>query len=91
MVIFALGLYELFVGPIKAAESPTGARLLEIRDLDELKNRLAKVIILLLVVEFFQQALRLTFATPLDLLYLAIGILLIGGAVFLSTPHARPQ
>jgi uncharacterized membrane protein YqhA len=87
LLIFALGLYELFVGKIEAAErSELASRLLLIRSLDDLKDRLAKVVLLILVVKFFQIALSLKYQTPLDLLYLALGILLVGGALYLSSP-----
>jgi hypothetical protein len=43
--------------------------------------------VLMLVIKFFQQALRQKYASPLDLLYLAIGVLLIGGALYLT--HRR--
>jgi len=85
MLILALGLYELFVSRIDAAEnSGFAARLLLIRSLDDLKDRLAKVIVLMLVAKFFQQALRLKYDEPLDLLWLALGTLLIGGALWLT-------
>jgi len=86
LLIFGLGLYELFVGSIEPAERATNApKLLLIRNLDDLKGRLARVVLLVLVIEFLQYALRISFQTALDLLYLAVGILLIGAAVFLST------
>jgi uncharacterized membrane protein YqhA len=91
MLIFALGLYELFISRIDAAEnSEFAARLLLIHSLDDLKDRLAKVVMLMLVVKFFQYALKFKYASPLELLYLAIGILLIGGALYLThgTHHA---
>lgn len=85
MLIFALGLYELFVSRIDIAEgSEFAARLLLIRSLDDLKDRLAKVVLLILVVKFFEYALQLSFKTPLDLLLLAIGVLLVSTAVWLS-------
>ena len=85
LLIFALGLYELFIGRIEAVErSEFASRLLLIRSLDDLKDRLAKVVMLILVVKFFQQALRLKYETPLDLLYLALGTALVGGAVYLT-------
>ena len=85
MLIFALGLYELFISRIAAAEgSEFAARLLLIRSLDDLKDRLAKVVLLILVVKFFEYALQLSFKTPLDLLYLAIGTALVSGALYLS-------
>lgn len=85
MLIFSLGLYELFVSRIEAAEgSEFASRLLLIRSLDDLKDRLAKVVLLILVVKFFEYALRLTFTTPLDLLYLALGVLLVSAALYLA-------
>jgi uncharacterized membrane protein YqhA len=85
MLIFSLGLYELFVSRIEAAEgSEFAARVLLIRSLDDLKDRLAKVVLLILVVKFFEYALQLTFGTPLDLLYLALGVLLVSAALYLT-------
>jgi uncharacterized membrane protein YqhA len=55
-----------------------------IENLDDLKDRLAKVVLLILIVKFFEQVLSLTFETPLELLYLAVGIALVAGALFLS-------
>lgn len=85
LLIFALGIYELFVSRIDIAEgSEFAERLLLIRSLDDLKDRLAKVVLLILVVKFFEYALTIPLKTPLDLLYFAIGTLLIAGAVWLS-------
>ena len=86
MIIFGLGLYELFVSKIDIVEkSELGARLLRIHSIDELKNRLAKIILLVLVVKFFQQALDTKYGSPLDLLYLALGTLLVGAALYVSS------
>ena len=85
LLIFALGLYELFVSKLDPAErSGTLPRLLLIRSLDELKERIASLILLVLVIEFFQRALRLEYTTPLDLLYFATGVLLVSGALYLG-------
>jgi len=90
LLIFALGLYELFVGKINISEgSSFAARLLHIESIDDLKNRLARVILLILIVKFFQLALGLTYTNPQDLLFLALSILLIGGALYLSN-HEKP-
>jgi uncharacterized membrane protein YqhA len=90
--IFGLGLYELFVNRIDpalgAGQTP---RLLQIASLDDLKDRVAKLILLVLIIEFFQYALKLKFDTPIDLLYLAVGILLIGGALYLSGPRGAKR
>lgn len=85
MIIFSLGLYELFVNKIDAAEgSDLAGRLLLIRSLDDLKDRLANVILVILIVKFFQQALKMKYEVPLDLLYLSIGVVLIGATLYLS-------
>jgi len=91
LLIFGLGLYELFIDRIDPAEQSTVApRLLLIRSLDDLKERLAKVVLLILVIEFLQYALRVPLTSALDLLYLAIGILFIGAAIYLSS-RASPE
>jgi uncharacterized membrane protein YqhA len=87
LLIFALGLYELFVNRIEAAQrSGDAPRLIQVQGLDDLKDRIAKLILLVLVIEFFQQALKLKYTSTLDLVYLALGILAIGGALYLSGP-----
>jgi len=90
LLIFGLGLYELFISKIDMAErSETSSSVLLIRSLDDLKSRLAKVILLILIVKFFEKAIDMEFDTPLNLLYLAIGILLIGATIFIT--HTKPE
>jgi uncharacterized membrane protein YqhA len=90
LIIFALGLYELFISRIDAAEnSDVAPRVLLIRSLDDLKDRLAKVVILILVIEFFQHALEMRVAGFLDLLYLALGTLVVSAALYLSSRHIK--
>ena len=85
LLIFAIGLYELFIHRLEAVEhTGIAGRLLFVRDLDDLKNRLARLVLLVLVVEVLQQALQLSYTSLLDVLYLAIATLLVGGAIFLS-------
>jgi uncharacterized membrane protein YqhA len=85
MIIFALGLYELFISKIDIAESsPIAGRLLLIRSLDDLKERLAKVVFLILIVRYFEYALRSSTPDSLDLLYLAVGIALIALSLSLT-------
>ncbi len=92
MLIFSLGLYELFVSRIDVAEgSEFAERLLLIRSLDDLKDRLAKVVLLILVVKFFEYALGLPITGPLDLLYLAIGIVAVAGALALTNKAKNPS
>lgn len=90
LLIFGLGLYELFISKIDMAErSETSSSVLLIRSLDDLKSRLAKVILLILIVKFFEKAIDMDFDTPLNLLYLAIGIVLIGAAIYIT--HSQPE
>lgn len=85
LLVFAIGLYELFIHRLEATEHiGIAGRLLFVRDLDDLKNRLAKLVLLVLVVEVLQQGLQLTYASPLDVLYLAIATVLVGGAILLG-------
>ena len=84
LIVFSLGLYELFVGKVDAAEgSETASRLLYVSSLDDLKNKIVKLILLILAIEFFQRALHLRYDSSLELLYLAGGVLLISGAFYL--------
>ncbi len=92
VIILGLGLYELFVSKIDDAEKmEVGARLLRISSLDDLKGRLASVVMLMLVVKFFQQAIKLKYESPMDLLYLASGTLMVGGALYLSHRRAAHE
>ena len=86
MLIFALGFYELFVNRIEQAHrDKIGPRLLEFHSVDDLKDRIARLILLVLVIEYFQYALKLKFNTATDLLSLALGVMFIGGALYLSS------
>ncbi|WP_373019716.1 YqhA family protein [Thiomicrorhabdus sp.] len=85
MLIFSLGLYELFISKIDIAESQHGAsNILFISSLDDLKDRLAKVIVLILIVMFFEQAIFLKPTEPLELLYYALAIMMVALALYLS-------
>ncbi len=84
MLIFSLGLYELFISDIDAAHgSKASSRVLVIRDLDDLKNRLAKVIVMIMIVTLFEHALKMQMTSPADLLNFGGSIALIGLALFL--------
>jgi len=72
MLIFSFGIYELFISKIDLASEANS--ILEIHSLDQLKDKIAKVIIMVLVVNFFQRVLHTKFTTPLQMLYLALSI-----------------
>ncbi len=85
LLIFSLGLYELFISDIDQAEgSRASSKILVINSLDDLKSRLAKVILMIMIVTLFEQALNMKMQTPLDLMYLGGSIALIALALYLS-------
>jgi uncharacterized membrane protein YqhA len=49
-----------------------------------LKSRLAKVILMILIVTLFEEALNIKIENPLDLLYLGASIALVAAALYLS-------
>ena len=85
MLIFSLGLYELFISDIDQAHgSKSSSKILVINNLDDLKSRLAKVILMILIVTLFEEALNMKMNTPLDLVYLGASIALISLALYLT-------
>src|SRR5450756_3219467 len=85
MLIFSLGLYELFIRDIDQAHgSKASSKILVIGSLDDLKSRLAKVILMILIVTLFQEAINMKLTTPLDLVYLGASIALIALALYFS-------
>lgn len=85
LLIFSLGLYELFISDIdEAKESCRSSKVLVINSLDDLKSKLAKVILMILVVTFFEVSLTMVFSDALDLLYFAMGILMVALALYFS-------
>jgi len=82
MFIFSFGLYELFISDIEAAEGKNGSKLLAIHSLDQLKDKIAKVIVMVLVVSFFQRVLHTNFSTPLEMLYFALSIAALAAGLF---------
>ena len=85
MFILSFGIYELFISDIDEAEGKNGSTILAIHSLDELKDKIAKVIVMVLVVNFFQRVLHTNFTTPLEMLYFAGSITLLAvGLYFLG-------
>ncbi len=82
LLIFSFGIYELFISQIDIARNDIEHNILEIGSLDELKNKILKVVVMVLIVTFFKIVLSATFTTPLEMLYLAISILAIAACTF---------
>ncbi|MDD2782129.1 YqhA family protein [Sulfuricurvum sp.] len=87
MIIFSFGLYELFISDIDPAKDEHGKenQLLAVHSLDQLKDKISKVIVMVLVVGFFQKVGHTEFSGALELLYLALSITAVAvGLYFLS-------
>ena len=85
LIIFALGLYELFISKIEAAEgSAFAGSILNVGSLDDLKVKLAQVILIMLVVKVFELVAAVRASTSLDVLAVAGGVALVGLAIFLG-------
>lgn len=85
LLIFGFGVYELFISQIDIAKDKFSDSTLKISTLDQLKNKIIKVVIIVLIVKFFEKILKLTpnFNTPQDLLLLSVSILAICLGFFL--------
>ena len=77
LLIFGFGIYELFVSEIDFTNSKFKDSTLIIRDLDQLKNKITKVIIIVLIVKFFEKILKYSesFDSTTDILYFGLSIL----------------
>jgi len=85
LLILGLGLYELFVSKLDIAHGDKRAsNILMITNLDDLKDRLAKVVLMILVVTFFKNVLHVTFDNPLNILYMRGGILMVSLAIYFT-------
>lgn len=83
LLIFSIGLYELFISKLDYGnEGKSGPQILVIHDLDQLKENLAKVIIIVLIVTYFKYALEIDYRQMIELLYLSVGIFLIALSLF---------
>jgi uncharacterized membrane protein YqhA len=83
LLIFSLGLYELFISDIDQAHgSKASSKILVINSLDDLKSRLAKVILMIMIVTLFEEALNMHISQPIDLVYFGAAIALIALALY---------
>ena len=84
MLIFSFGLYELFISEIDAAKCDEGKdnKILAIHSLDQLKDKISKVIVMVLVVGFFQKVGHTEYHGALEMLYFAISITAVAVGLF---------
>jgi len=90
LLIFSFGIYELFLSEIRGgAHKIELPAILMISSLDELKDKLAKVIVMVLVVSFFRKVLFIDFRGALEMLYFAISISALSVGVYLLHKDAK--
>ncbi len=84
LIIVSLGLYELFISRLERADDKPLGSALEVGNLDGLKDKLGKAILLVLIIRFFDFVASIELRASLDLLAYAGGVALLGLALFLS-------
>jgi uncharacterized membrane protein YqhA len=86
LLIFAMGIYELFISKIDPASRTEESRpnWLQIHSLDDLKGAVGKVILMILIVRLFESAVKMKYDSPLHLLYLGLSVLFVAGSLFLQ-------
>ena len=90
LLISAFGIYELFVSDLDVAHSHAqGGRILVIRSLDDLKSRLGKVVLVIMVVTLFEAVLEFHAVTALDLLAVSAAIVLAACALYINHRDSR--
>ena len=83
LLIFGFGIYELFISEIDIAKGTGGEKILYVSSLDELKDKIAKVIVMVLVVSFFQRVLHTEYKGAQEMFYFAISIAALSLGLFL--------
>lgn len=85
LLIFSFGLYELFISGIDQAKGSEGSsKVLVINSLDDLKTRLAKVIMMIMIVTLFEESLNMKMGSPIDLVYMGGAIICVALALYLT-------
>lgn len=90
LVIFSFGLYELFISEVNDKDENIPA-ILAVHSLDELKDKLAKVIVMVLVVSYFRRVFYIDYSGPLEMMYFAISITALSVGVYLLHKDKKPK
>lgn len=101
MLVFGMGLYELFISNLDKAKSLADERVphrsnffglftlkerpqwLEIKSVNQLKTKLGHVIVMLLLIGFFDKTKKAAILSPLDMLCFSASVLLSSGCLYL--------
>ena len=84
LLIFAFGIYELFISEIEIRHRDD-SNILQSESLEELKGKLVNVIVVALIVSLFKRMLNIEIQQISDIIYIASAILLISISQYLLT------
>jgi len=91
LLIFAFGIYELFISEIEIKHQDDSS-ILQSNSLEELKGKLVNVIVVALIVSLFKQMLSIEIGKLSDVIYIALAILLISISQYLlHLSHTKPH
>ncbi|WP_319419482.1 YqhA family protein [Pleurocapsa sp. FMAR1] len=91
LLIFAFGIYELFISEIEIKHQDDSS-ILQSASLEELKGKLVNVIVVALIVSLFKQMLSIELGKLSDVIYVALAILLISISQYLlHLSHTKSQ
>ena len=90
LLIFGLGIYRLFVSTIDESEQHGKNHPFNVQSFDELKDKIVRVVILAVIIEFFRAVVDIHFSTPLDAIYLALSVLALAAALYLMGKSHKP-
>ncbi len=82
LLIFSFGLYELFISKLEPATDSEISGILQIKSLDALKDKIAQVIVMALVVKYFQLTTSIKFTSAVEMIYLASSIFALALALY---------
>ena len=82
LLIFAFGIYELFISEIEIKHQDDSS-ILQSASLEELKGKLVNVIVVALIVSLFKQMLTIEIGKLSDVIYISLAILLISISQYL--------
>lgn len=89
LLLFSFGVYELFVSKIDEARLHESGGILDIRSLDDLKNKILKVIVMVLIVGFAKAVLAMNFTGALEVLFFSLSILGVAASAYLIRNDPR--
>ncbi len=86
LLIFSMGIYELFVSKINPVMRTPSSRpnWLNVENLDDLKTHIAEVVIMILIINFFEFSFTVRLAQPVDLLFFAGSIVIVAATLYIS-------